>query len=500
MTARKTLNVRFAAAVAAATAAAATAVHFVHAYQVQRGAQELLAESARLAQAGEPAEATEYLDRYLLLNRDDADARTRYALLVAGQSKNPRQKELAYQALTEALARSPGRVEVLRAAVPVAADLGLRREARGFLEELRKAGVEDAGLMRHQARLELAERKPDKAEEWYRKAVNAAPADPEVSSELAAVLREHLHAPDLADREIDRLLRDGRGAPPVRLAAAQYFLRWGDAAKAERAVTTPAGDAAADDAGVLLAAAEAALAQNKTAAARRHLDRGVARHPRDSRFPSGLARLELRGGNRERALALVGPHAAAQNLPPEELWRLGNLLIDAGDLGKADDLIGRLGRDVPRWVPDYLRGRLAVGRQAWAEARQLFAAVTGGGHELPPELARQTYLLLADCHGRLGNPDGQLAAYRRVTELAPQWVPGRRLLGSAYATLGRLNEAAQEYRIVAVADPDATVEFARVLARQALRVPPADRRWAEIEELIDRAPPARRPEAQLLLA
>ncbi|HEX4607021.1 MAG TPA: hypothetical protein VH092_02335 [Urbifossiella sp.] len=496
---KKRLNFRFALLLAGSVVAAGVGIHFTHKYQIRRGARDLLAEAARLEQTGEPVAAAEHLERYLLLEPDDAGARARYGLLVHAAARTPKQRTRAYLVLSDALYRTPGRVDLLRVLAPLAAELGQAHEARGFLADLRRQGVEDADLFRQQARLDVLDQRPQEAEKWYGKAVAAAPADPGPALELAALLRVRLNTPALADLQVDRLYRAGGADPGVRLAVARYYRRWGALAKAEEAVTDAAGGARAGDAETLLLAADVARELGKPDATRRHLDRGAAAYPHDLRFASELAVLDLRAGQREQALARVKPHLSEVR-QPGEAWRIGNLLIDAGEFARAEELISRLGTDAPPWAGSYLRGRLLVARGARVEARAVLEQTAAAVPPPPAELVARTYLLLADCHARLANPERQVEACRKAVAADPQGLPARRALAAALVAAGDPEGAIREYREAAARSPDGRVELARLLVSRTLRQPPAGRRWEDADEAIKAIPPDHRAEAQLLRA
>lgn len=502
MRTRKKLNLRFALALGAGLVAVGVTVHLVHRYQVRRGASDLRAESTRLEQAGESLAAADHLERYLLLEPDDAGARARYALLVHGLSTAPKQRTRAYIILTEALNQNPGRADLLRPLVPLALGLGRLHEARGFLADLRRQGVEDADLFRQQARLEVLEQRPQEAEKWYGKAVKTAPADPGLALELAALLRERLHVPDLADLEIDRLLQAGGNSPAARLAAARYYRRWGNLEKAGQALTDADGGARAGDADTLLLAADVARGQGKSDLARRHLDRGAAAHPTDPRFATELAVLDLQAGKRDEALGRVGPLLGGAK-QPDEVWRLGNLLIDSKEFARAEELIGRLGKDTPGWAGDFLRGRLLAARGAWSEARPLLERATAATPPPPQELLAQGYLLLAECHARLANPERQIEANRKAVAVDPRGFQARLALAASLAAGGDIDGAIREYREVGGRSPEGRVDLARLLVGRTLRQPPAERRWESVEDelqAIKTAPPARQTDIQLIRA
>src|SRR5262249_26476651 len=57
-------------------------------------------------------------------------------------------------------------------------------------------------------------------------------------------------------------------------------------------------------------------------------------------------------------------------------------------------------------------------------------------------------------------------------------------LASALASSGRLDEAIDEYRKVALEEPNVRLTMARLLYLRNLRLPPAERRWNEVEDAL----------------
>ena len=175
MHAPKKMNIRFALILVVSLVVAGVAIHFTHRYQVRRNAHHLLAEATRLEEAGEPRQAIDCLEQYLLFVPADTAARAQYALLVNALAVKPKEKMHAYLALNEALRRDPSRQDLRRAIVPLGIALGDFSLVRSELEELLKAAPEDPELLRYQARVETAGGKFDLAEQSYRKAIQATP-------------------------------------------------------------------------------------------------------------------------------------------------------------------------------------------------------------------------------------------------------------------------------------------------------------------------------------
>src|SRR5581483_853217 len=113
---------------------------------------------------------------------------------------------------------------------------------------------------------------------------------------------------------------------------------------------------------------------------------------------------------------------------------------------------------------------------------------------------------LAQCAGRLGNPDQQLTALQRAVEIDPQWQPARHGLAAALAGTGKLDAALAEYGKLTLQDPAQKVELGRVLLARTLRQPAAQRDWAGLNRLAaelapeDKADTARLFRAEVLAA
>ena len=95
---------------------------------------------------------------------------------------------------------------------------------------------------------------------------------------------------------------------------------------------------------MLLASADVEQENGDAAAARRDLETGLQAHPDEARFHLGLATLDLRAGPEQRTAALQHLKDAETLLTgqAEGLWSVANLYIDAGETGKAEDILASL--------------------------------------------------------------------------------------------------------------------------------------------------------------
>jgi len=489
---RRRLNVRVAIGAVIFLAVAAAAMHGLHRYQMTRQASSLLEEAARAEQQGELAEAASYLEHYLTMAPDEPDALSRYGLLLQRSAHSGGDHTRAFFALEKALRAQPERHDVRRALVPLAMRLGRHTDARDHLNILLAAIPADSELEELQARCAAATTQFAEAVDWYERAVRHDPQRVDCYVERARLLRRRLNRPADADRVMDQLVEVNPRSLPARLARARYLGEYHGADRAAAELAFARQELAPDDLDVLIASAEVAMARRRFDEARDHLRRGMETHPADARLCQSMARLELQAGRRAEAVAHLRRAAADPAGSPLLLFATADLLVDAQQYPEAKELIGRLVKQavLPALV-DYLNGRLRMAEDDWPEARRLLEKARQGLTALP-ELRKQANLLLATCYQRLSNPDLQLAAYQAALEIDPAWLPARLGLAATTASLGRTDDAARMYAQLAGLTPAARLRGVRMLAARNLRLPAAQRHWAEAERLLDEAPEALR--------
>ena len=96
--------------------------------------------------------------------------------------------------------------------------------------------------------------------------------------------------------------------------------------------------------------------------------------------------------------------------------------------------------------------------------------------------------LLGVCYERLGNPEQQLAAYRRTLEPDASWLPARLGQASALLATGKFDEALAEYTRLARRSPEARLQAVRLSIVRNLRLPPDSRNWTQAKGLVKDAP------------
>src|SRR5262249_38566309 len=136
---RRKVNAKALVILLGTAAALGTGVHFLHAFQVKRNAQVLLEQADEAQQAGKPDLAADFLGQYLGLRPKDTDALARYAVLlekITPPSKRPARAHVFFL-LEQVLRDDPGRDGERRLAAKVALELGLWRDARHHLDQIR---------------------------------------------------------------------------------------------------------------------------------------------------------------------------------------------------------------------------------------------------------------------------------------------------------------------------------------------------------------------------
>jgi tetratricopeptide (TPR) repeat protein len=333
-------------------------------------------------------------------------------------------------------------------------------------------------------------------------------------------LRQRLGDPRAADALVDEMVdQKNPRSFQARLARAGYLKELALLQKqakeraslldrATRDVTYALVQLASGEADVLLAAAELAETKGKLAsdpteakshfdAARKHLERGTQLHATDVRLYLALARVELETGRRSQAVTCLRRSLELTTGQLQELWNVANMFIDGEAFAEARIVLERLRQEgFPAAPRDYLEARILVHDKKWYRASKILERIRPLLARLP-ELTIPADLFLGQCYERLGNPDLQLTAYQRAVAAEPLAVPGRAGLAAALFSLGRIDEALDEYRLLIPRAPAARIVVARLLYVRNLRLPLAERRWDQVEQLLHEAAQATPPSVQV---
>jgi tetratricopeptide (TPR) repeat protein len=508
-----------------AAAATVAGVHFLHAFQARRSARELLDQAARAEDDGHLPQAIDSLKLYLSYVPEDFEARTRYGLLLARTAATPKDRARAYSTLEGILRRTSDGDDVRHRVVELAISIGRFGDARDHLKTLRQHAPDDVGLDQLGGECEEAAREYAPAASWYLRASLVRP-NPSLTTwwmprrvegcvRLADVLHHRLGQSELAEKVLDRMVDANTKSFQAYLARAHYRQQLARAARkapqAEAALKQAAADTAEalrlvpeeKEPEVLLSAADVARQRKDDAAARLHLSRLMMRRPKDVRPYLALARLDLElmdvpfyfwvADHLKQNAGDLLRHSLKLPAHPLQLWEAADLLITLGDPASersARDTIGRLRKDSAlQPLVRFLEARLLAREGKWLEASQRLEAAgpfLGQYRELA-DLARRADMLLGQSYQKRGNPDQALAAFRRAARVEPSWVPARLGVAGSLLSLGRLEEALEEYRRLAPVQPEFRLPLARLLILHNLKLPRDRRNWDEVRQVLDGA-------------
>ena len=518
-------------------AAIVAAVAVPMAYRVRRARWTAqLGEAARTQlAAGKTDEAMNLYGLYLKGAPDDAAAHAQYAILMRDRAELPGpgrpQREAVLDAVNTAVRKNPESLKLRRMLALTLLELGQRGTARqeiGILREQAAAATAEARaadgidldeITLLEARVCLGN---DNIPDAAALAAGLTGFDPagksfdaawkpgrfvtEASLLLAAILAEKRNDPQAAERVIEKLRDTAPEDHRAWLAQARWHMGHGEPRRAAEDVDRAAA-LAPDDRDVLATGFAIALADRRFDEASRLAGKTLALFPQLPDGALGLAEVAIRKGEPEQALA---PLAGALTRLPEHpalLLSLANVQLLTNRLTDAEQTIRSLVERSERTNPTVgmLEARLLVARQQWLPAlkkldslRPLVAASS--------EPKRQVDMLLAECHGRLGQVDEQLAASQRMLSRDSGSLAGRITAAAALSAAGRPEKALAEYEAIAkeigdeqlLRQPQVWQPLLRLRGVHQLRLPAHDRDWSQVTHLLDALERAKAvPAAQL---
>jgi tetratricopeptide (TPR) repeat protein len=499
--------------------ACATCVHFLHGFQVKRGAHSLLLQADKAEEKGELGRSAEYLNRYLVYYPANVDVLARYGLLLnrlveAPGPKTRRQYEQVMLVLGKVLLHPPEREDVRRAYISVAMKLERYTEAEESLKNLlpKDDTIPGDGQLRLlEAQCYERTAHYQEAEKYCQLAIKALPDEADGYVAYARLLRDRLGQVDDADdvmgigkhpegkhipgkgkgKDEFILLNPGSMKEPFKayLARAKYCTDFGKPEQAAKDIEAAYG-AAPEEPEVLRAKAQLTLDQKRSKdyldEARGYLEHSLKVNPKDVLTYQALARLEVQAGRRSVAIDLLEKGIKALGGPqPGLTWDLANLVAENNPEG-AIKLLNDSHFPFPEAFRSYLAVHGYVARKDWLEASRRLEKL----HDqlFPhPQLAARADILLGFCYEQLGNPDQQYAAYLRAKTLEPASLEASLGVASALVRMGKLDDAIAAYRLLTPRLPSVWLEVARLLTVRDQQRPANERDWREAEAALEQA-------------
>jgi tetratricopeptide (TPR) repeat protein len=433
------INTRFFLLLVGGAAALTAALFGVHRLQAGNIAAALLWQADQAEKGGRATLAARYLGRYLEFVPDDIEQRAHLATILSDPKVvvTPKDYTRAKFVIEQVLAWDPQRHDLRQALCRLAlarGQLDLAKEHLDYLNAKLPESGDVALLVGRWHELD-AQRRPvpvkddpalarkdflqrmEPALKNYRRAVQAEPAKVEAYLRLTALCKQ---------------LDFGSPAPAF-------------AAEVDRLVAAALANAP-DDAAVLSLAAQRAQEKNDAAAARKYLEAGLQRDPKEPRLYQALSRLHAQAGDRAEAIARLkkGLQAVAKEHQFELTWTLANVLLDDEQMDEAKKLIVQI-RDVNALSAEYLEARCLMQQGRWYDAAGKLDRLRPS-FKTVPELAFQAELYLGLCYQKVGEPVLQLAAFQRAIKADATSLAARHGEATALWALGQRDDSLARFR------------------------------------------------------
>jgi tetratricopeptide (TPR) repeat protein len=457
----------------------------LYTFQLRRTGRAALQLADRAEENGRLVDVAEWLQYYVHCFPEDGDARARYGATMAKLARSPKERSEVLSLLEDILYRDPDRQELRRECIRLLMDAGRFGAAGYHVTVLLDAAPGDTDLELLLGSCYESDKHSQKAIEVYRNGILHSPTRIELYDRLARLLQEFNR-----NREADEVINDLAAKNPLsaraHLTRAEYWRKTGRMEEAERDVAYARDQlGAGNDADVLWASAEIALAKGRKEDARHWFQLSLEREPKKGH----LAYLRLADIDLELGKARAAEDCLRRGLKefpdvPELRWSLAHLLIQSGNETEVNELIGELRRrSFPVPFIEYLEARMLVQKSQWAAACLKLEPLQTSAVK-SRELIRLVHLQLGRCHAELGNADQQYTFYRRA------WIEGDSSgeaelgIASALSAMRLFDEALAIYRLKAAQFPAARYAAVRLLIRRNKLLPPGEHRWEEIDSLL----------------
>jgi len=468
----------------------AVAIHFIHAFMVERSAQNLLRRANELRAEGELKESISHLQKYVRFVPDDLETLVTLGETLEQIAETPQDHFRVYLTFEEVVRRDPQRDELRRRIATMAIEkLGRFDDAQTHLEVLLETFPDDGELQYQFGLCEQAQRKFHEAATWYQSAIDDGYHEVPAYAQLARLQGTRLDQPDQAAATIEAMVEANPDSSEALLVRAEYRSQLGslDTAleDAQRAQELGDDDVDATFFATELAAKTAAGSRPKLLKVRERVEKALEKYPDDERFYHVLSTVHFGLGEPDAAIAAI--RLGKTNLPDnvDLAWVLADLLISNGETEAAQEEIKKARElDDSEAFPNYLEARiLKSGGDLIRAAQRLEEVLTQVDRE--NRLSVLARIQLGDCYRLMGDFERQLEEYRRILDIDPLSVSGGTGAASALLALGRTREALTQYRLLIDA-PTVALQVAKILFQQNLQLAQGERNWDPVDDVLAR--------------
>lgn len=459
-------------------------------FQVRRSAGKLLRQAKQAEEDKKPQLAMTLYDRYLRYRSNDAEALTRYGVLMADSAgRNRGQVEMALTVLNRALGLDSDNEDTLRRAIRMSVAAGRFQEAFEHANALLKVKPNDSEADLAIGLYHESDTQYDKAAESYRKSIADDPKQVQPYLRLASVQQLHLNAADEADKTMDAMVAANKDRDREQAAAAYLgrSIYWSDKGQLDKAGAdaTRALELAPESSEVVFNSCRIALQQRDWEEVRRLLEPAVQKFPEDPRFYQALAQAQAGLGQSDEALKTLRRGLKATD-DVDVRWMLARLLVEQSQLEEAERLTEELvDRGYDKGRVDVLRGDLLAAKEEWSAAAEAYQRAIPLLGTTAPTFQREANLRLATCYERLGDTASQQEIYRRMASADPGNPDSLIRLARSLETLKQFDEALEQYRLIPNKTPEIQLEMVRLVIRIIRSRPASEQRWEEAQTSLD---------------
>ncbi|MDA1229645.1 MAG: tetratricopeptide repeat protein [Planctomycetota bacterium] len=497
---QRVLNPRAAAIIAIAAVLFLFGTRRLHSRQFGKTVEFLRGAAYASLEAEDFSEAQKNLNQYLAFRSSDMDARGKLSSLLSTHIRTRPALEEAFHMNEELLRNNLPQQDLRLQQARIAVELGKYSDASAHLVVLQKLQEKSAEVWYLSGHCANEERKTPEAARCYQRALECE-HPPELAFEELATLAAANPQLKLNPEDIlDRMVTTCKSAEAFRLRAMRFMekkkysrvlpLVWKGLQSAPddvalnailvnclRSVDLVDSSSAASPSGQIN------NSQEEIARAIRQLQECVERNPQQASFRIQLAVLFWEDHQQSAAVQTLEAGISRDSRAFSLHAVLIDYLLTLEQADKAERMLTSLPANALAIAEtDLLTGRLQLLRKDWKAAEislqhAVAYAPPGSG------LLERSHMLLAVCRSKSGNAATAVDAFKTILSGAPESVPGRMGMASAWLKSGRKDLAIAEYRQL-LDMPGVAAFLADLLIQRNLEQPAGLRNWNEVADLI----------------